>query len=528
MTGINGSCGVLVVDDEPQILASVRDLLEDKFAVSTATDAEAALLLLEQTEVAVILSDQRMPGLSGDEFLMRAREMSHATRVLITGYSDISALVRAINNGQIYAYVAKPWDPMDFKLTVAKAAEHYKLTQQVHESEQRFRLLFEEAPVAYVEIDRDANITVVNLAASTLLGHSQGDLLGRKFWALMRARSRPLQAIDPDNNSADSSADVLEHDLIHRDGHLISVQLHARSIHDHAGKVTGQRVAIIDITARKIAEQSAKKYAIELMMKNEQLEHTLEHAKEASAIKSQFLARMSHELRTPLNSIIGFSQLMHDGAGGPLSTDHKDFLEDVLASSSQLLQLVNDLLDLEKVESGKLTFSRERVDVKQCLNEVKDVLRSLADEKKISVTLDVDPHLMSVVTDPVRLKQVLYNYLSNAIKFTPEGGAVSITLIREDAANFRLEVTDTGIGIEPENLPRLFSDFVQLEATRKAASQGAGLGLALTKCIVEAQGGIVGVRSTPGQGSTFYAVLPNEEATPDQNERAAELSPHST
>lgn len=129
------------------------------------------------------------------------------------------------------------------------------------------------------------------------------------------------------------------------------------------------------------------------------------------------------------------------------------------------------------------------------------------------MTLEVDSEVSSVVTGPVRLKQVLFNYLSNAIKFTPEGGAVRITLIREDARSFRLEVSDTGIGIEPEVLSRLFSDVLQIEATRKPASEGARLGLALTKRIVEAQGGTVGVSSTPGQGSTFYAVLPNEEIT---------------
>ena len=139
--------------------------------------------------------------------------------------------------------------------------------------------------------------------------------------------------------------------------------------------------------------------------------------------------------------------------------------------------------------------------------------------------LDVDSLVSSVVTDPVRLKQVLFNYLSNAIKFTPEEGSVRITLIREDARSFRLEVNDTGIGIEPEALACLFSDFPQLEATRKPASEGARLGLALTKRIVEAQGGTVGVRSGPGQGSTFYAVLPNEEITSDRCASPAELSP---
>src|ERR1700736_6536964 len=144
---------------------------------------------------------------------MRAREMSGATRVLITGYSDISALIRAINNGQIYAYVAKPWDPLDFKLTVAKAAEHYQLTQQVQASEQRFRLLFEDAPVPYVEIDRDASITMVNLAASALLRQTQGDLLGRKFSTLMKPRSRQLRQGLLDHGLTEGIAsDVVEQD----------------------------------------------------------------------------------------------------------------------------------------------------------------------------------------------------------------------------------------------------------------------------------------------------------------------------
>ena len=177
---------------------------------------------------------------------------------------------------------------------------------------------------------------------------------------------------------------------------------------------------------------------------------------------------------------------------------------------------MNDLLDLEKVESGKLEFSPEEVDPVFALN----VLRPLADAK-ISVILKVDPQLRSLFTDPVRLKQVLYNYLSNAIKFTPEGGRVRITVSCENTGAFRLEVVDTGIGIEPEDIPRLFADFRQLEATRKASSQGAGLGLALTKRIVEAQGGTVGVASTPGKGSTFFAVLPYRLEVPEPQHATA-------
>jgi two-component system cell cycle sensor histidine kinase PleC len=502
--------GVLVVDDEPKILTSVRDLLEDDFVVSTANDAASALRVLEQREVAVIVSDQRMPGVSGDQFLRMAEERSQATRVLITGYSDVEALVRAVNDGHIYAYVAKPWDAKDFKNTVARAAEHYDLTREVHESEQRFRSLFEDAPIGYIEINREAAITAVNRAANALLGYSHGDLSGKCLWHLMRSEHRGNLQVAFGRGSGETLAtDVREQEFIHRGGELITVELHQSPIANHAGEVEGLRAAILDISARKMAEQNAKKYALELAIKNEELEQVLQRAHQASAIKGQFLAKMSHELRTPLNGIIGLCQIIYDGVVGVIQPEQKEYLGDVLASSMHLLGLVNDLLDLEKVASGKMDFYSETIDPERLLKEVKDVLRPLADEKKISVGLEVDPTLQTVFTDPGRAKQVLYNYLSNAIKFTPDGGAVRVIAVREGIGMFRLAVSDTGPGIGADDIPRLFADFQQLDVTRKTPSQGAGLGLALTKRIVEAQGGTVGVRSTLGKGSTFFAVLPN-------------------
>jgi two-component system, cell cycle sensor histidine kinase PleC len=513
MTEKNGSKGVLVVDDEPQILTSIRDLLEDDFLVSTAKDAETALRLLEQQEVAVILSDQRMPGMTGDEFLKKAKELSQATRVLITGYSDIQALMRAVNNGQIYAYVAKPWDSEEFKITVIRAAEHYHMAREVYDSEQRFRSLFEEAPIGYVEIDKDTAITAVNRAATTLLGYSHSELSARHFWELMDPQSRKARQHTIFESTGTAATGVIEQGFVRRDGDLIAVELHRSPIRNQAGDVAGLRAAMLDITARKAAEQTAEKYGTQLAAKNKELEQALQRAKEATAIKSQFLAKMSHELRTPLNGIIGLSELMYDGATGEVSPQQREYLGDVLASSMHLLALVNDLLDLEKMASGKMEFSTEAVDPELLLKEVRDVLRPSANEKKISVALEIVSRLPRLFTDPIRLKQVLYNYLSNAIKFTSDGGSVLVRVVDEGDEKFRLEVTDTGPGIAPADIPALFSDFRQLDVTRKAPCQGAGLGLALTKRLVEAQGGTVGVRSTLGEGSTFHAVLPNRMAT---------------
>jgi two-component system, cell cycle sensor histidine kinase PleC len=509
MTEVHGNQGVLVVDDEPAILASVRDLLEDEFLVSTTEDPATALRMLEHEEVAVILSDQRMPGVTGDQFLKLAKERSQATRVLITGYSDIGALVRAVNGGHIYAYVAKPWDAMEFKLTVLRAAQHYQLLHDIQESEHRYRSLFEEAPVGYVEIDKNADVTAVNRAATALLGCSQSDLVGQCFSDLMSAASRETPEHNLNRLASTFADDVLEQDFIRRDGESLTLELHRSPILTNAGDLQGLRAAMLNITARKLAEQTSKKYALELAIKNEELGHALQRANEAVALKSRFLAKMSHELRTPLNGIIGLSEVLHDGLPGDLSQEQKEFVGDVLASGRHLLTLVNNLLDLECVELEKMAFSSEVVETARLLVEVRDVLRTVAADNHITISVMVDPSLSRVMTDPVRLRQIIYNFLSNAIKFSPAGGRVEVRAVPHQDASFRVEVTDMGPGIAPCRLSAVFDDFQQVEVARKAPSQGAGLGLALTKRIVEAQGGTVGVRSILGEGSTFYAILPN-------------------
>jgi signal transduction histidine kinase len=215
---------------------------------------------------------------------------------------------------------------------------------------------------------------------------------------------------------------------------------------------------------------------------------------------------------------------MFDGVAGPVSDEHKEYLGDTLASSRHLLHLVNDVLDLAKVESGKMEFHFEPLELTPLFREVRDVLRILAERKKISVSID-SGNVGRVVADASRLKQVVYNYLSNAIKFSSEGGAIQVRARREGERDFRIEVEDTGPGIEPADIPRLFADFQQLDTSKSGL--GTGLGLALTKRIVEHQGGTVGVRSELGTGSVFFAVLPAEPLAhhaPDLSAGDAEFS----
>jgi signal transduction histidine kinase/CheY-like chemotaxis protein len=259
--------------------------------------------------------------------------------------------------------------------------------------------------------------------------------------------------------------------------------------------------------ARVLLEQT-RQQASELERASATLRQKAAELEEASAYKSRFLANMSHELRTPLNAIIGFSELMYDGSV-PLDeeTTH-EYLGDILTSGRHLLQLINDVLDLAKVEAGKLDFFAEPIELSRVVGEVLAVLRSASSKHQVTVASEIDEAVERLVLDPGRLKQVLYNYLSNALKFTPPKGRVTI---RATAVGdrVRIEVEDTGPGIPPEQVDRLFADFHQTEEGARKGG-GTGLGLALTRRLVEAQGGEVGVRSVVGKGSTFFATLPRE------------------
>ncbi|HEX9391324.1 MAG TPA: PAS domain S-box protein [Usitatibacteraceae bacterium] len=288
------------------------------------------------------------------------------------------------------------------------------------------------------------------------------------------------------------------------------------SIRHEDGEPTHMLGIITDITQQKQAE-IARHHAQRLEAENRQIQ-------EASRLKSQFLANMSHELRTPLNAIIGFADLLHSGAVREESPKHHEFLGHIGTSGRHLLQLINDVLDLSKVESGKLEFYPELVNLHQLIKEVSGILHTSVTRKQIVFIANIDPTLTDLVLDPARLKQVLYNYLSNAIKFTPDSGKVIIRAFAEGPLHFRIEVEDSGIGISDADLARLFVEFQQLDSGYSKQHHGTGLGLALTRRLVEAQGGNVGVRSVLGKGSVFHLVLrrnADNDLVPDYHAPAA-------
>jgi signal transduction histidine kinase len=232
---------------------------------------------------------------------------------------------------------------------------------------------------------------------------------------------------------------------------------------------------------------------------------------ESNRLKSEFLANVSHELRTPLNSILGFADLLHDTVAPPDDSKPARYIQNILTSGRNLLELINDLLDLAKIEAGRMEIRSEPLSLSDLFEGLSSILKPLAEQKQLTIVATVAPGVPILHTDPGKLQQVLYNFLANAIKFSPPGERILLHAQREGGAGgetVQLSVTDRGPGVPPEMQQLIFEKFRQVDASVTRSHSGTGLGLAISKELTALMGGRIGVISTPGEGATFWIVLP--------------------
>jgi PAS domain S-box-containing protein len=369
------------------------------------------------------------------------------------------------------------------------------LDQRLRDQQFYTRSLFESNIDALMTTDPQGIISDVNQQMIALTGRTRDELIGapcKKFFT------------DPVRADAAIKRVLIEHKVSNfeltvraQNGKETVVSYNAATIHDRDRKLQGVFAAARDVTDLKRFERA-------LQDKNE-----LEHA---GRMKSEFLANMSHELRTPLNGIIGFSEFLVDEKPGKLNDKQKEYLNDILNSGRHLLQLINDVLDLSKVEAGKMELFPEAFTLSKAVDEVCAIVSPLAKTKNITIHSEIAPQVESITLDQQKFRQVLFNLLSNAVKFTDNEGRVEIIAGLHEANRLRLQVRDTGIGIRQEDFEKLFVEFKQLDSGSARRYEGTGLGLTLTKKIVEFQNGSIKVESEPGKGSTFTVILPMDNS----------------
>ena len=270
-------------------------------------------------------------------------------------------------------------------------------------------------------------------------------------------------------------------------------------------QIIASQAAISIDNARLYAAQ--QRQLAEIAAQKRELEVANAQIAEISRLKSEFLANMSHELRTPLNAILGFSEILKDNLVELTPEQRQECLENIHTSGKHLLELVNDVLDLSKIEAGRMELAYDHFGVLSAVKEVHNVIRSLSERRDINLSIDVVPEDLEVKADKSKLKQVLYNLLSNAIKFTPQGGRVWVNA-RAEGDDLVVAVGDTGVGIPVEHHARIFDEFYQLDSATTRQIEGTGLGLSLTRRLVELHGGAIGLTSEPGEGSVFTFRLP--------------------
>jgi PAS domain S-box-containing protein len=382
----------------------------------------------------------------------------------------------------------------------------------------RYFDLYDLAPVSYFTVNNTEYILEANLTAANMLGVASRELSGRSIRHFITPADQDIYYLVCKRLFETDQPQSCELRIIKPDGSKYWV--HLTCTHAHAAtEIATHRVVMTDINDRKSAQEklSASDVALkelnqELQVRNIELQSAAIVAEKANLAKSEFLSSMSHELRSPLNAILGFAQLLASGAQPPTASQ-KGKIEQILRAGWYLLTLINEILDLASIESGKIAVSLEPVSLAAVLLDCQSMIEPQARSANICINFQQSVGPLSVIANPIRLKQVLINLMSNAIKYNRSNGTVDVTFKTDTKGLVRISVQDSGNGLSREKLLQLFQPFNRL-GQEAGSAEGTGIGLVVAKRLTELMGGTIGAQSTQGQGSVFWIELGTVEAVP--------------
>ena len=545
---------ILLVDDRPENLLALEAILEPlQQNLVRANSGPEALKHVLAREFAVILLDVQMPGMNGFEAaqLIKARERSkHIPIIFLTAISKEEEYVFQGYTVGAVDYLAKPFNPDILRSKVGVFVDLYLKNQHIkrqeqmlreserrelefvhnarlHESESRLSEIVESALDAILMFDDDQRITLFNSAAERMFGVQRADVLGKPVEELLpqtadrsyvegvcRQNTHTAASFGGVGDVADEAPSPHVEAFFGRrrepaaEDFPVEASISCLELSNH--KVF--TVIARDITERQKAEEALRIQAVslansaaELKALNQQLQQRQLELERAMSARSRFYASMSHELRTPINAILGYNTLMLENIYGPLNERQVHGLQRTQKAAKHLLELVNDVLDLSKIEAGKIEVQLQPVAFPALIEDLFITVRPMADERGSELSLDHQGDPITVITDPRRVRQILLNLLSNAIKFG-RGNAIKVKSIAQEDGGVSISVTDHGEGIANEDLPRIFDEFVQLAHAHD--HEGTGLGLPISKRLATLLNGSLDAISKVNEGSTFTLVLP--------------------
>ncbi len=491
---------ILNVDDyAPGRYSRSRILKSAGFDVVEATTGSEALQLVRTRQPQLVLLDVNLPDITGFEVCRQIKQDPATSHVLVLQMSATSITLESKLTGLAAGsdgYLTEPVHPEELVANVNALLRLKRAEEAVREANSTLRAVVEASPLGVVATDARGHVLRWSPSAERIFGWSEQEVLGRPLPLIPPGREEEFRARLELTLSGRSETGY-ETERLGRNGELVSVSLSTAPLRDASGNITGALALFEDITERKRAEQEmARLYA---------------EANRAARAKDEFLAMLSHELRTPMNALSVWVHLLRRGEVPPDRVQYA--LEVIERNTGAQVRLIEDILDVSRIVSGKLRLQMRIIDLVKVVNAAIEMLRPAAVDRRITLSISVPSKSVAVRGDPARLQQVITNLLSNAMKFTPANGRVEVALsVRGGSAV--VEVTDTGIGIDPQFLPHVFERFTQADSTTSRSHGGLGLGLAIVRHLVDAHQGSVSVDSAGvGQGSTFRAVLPLASST---------------